>query len=214
MVVAADAADEAAQHLDAGLAGDQKDRRDHDRDQELDDGEAEPGADREAVAGSGADIGLQLGQRGRQVDHGPAPLIVQLHADHRQIPDPGRRLGQTDGGEVAHQPRHPAHTLGERIDQKRDRHHQDEQQAQRHEHRRQDAFAAHGLGELAVGVPDRDRDDDAPEHRPDERADDLDAKHDQGGEQGQENHPLDEAILEEIVALVHRLARSLVPNGG
>ena len=43
---------------------------DHDRDQELDDREAEPGTDGQAVAGGGADIGLQLRQRGRQVDHG------------------------------------------------------------------------------------------------------------------------------------------------
>ena len=39
-------------------------------------------------------------------------------------------------------------------------------------------------------------------------------RNDQEGEQGQQDHPLDEAVLEEVVALVHRLARSLVPNGG
>ena len=137
MVHAADPRDEAAQHLDAGLAGDQEDGGDHDRDQELDDREAEPGTDGQAVAGGGADIGLQLRQRGRQVDHGLAPLIVQLDPDHRQIPEPGRRLGQANGGEVAHQAGHAANALGQRIDEQRDRHDQDQQQRQRHEHGRQ-----------------------------------------------------------------------------
>ena len=77
MMRAADAGDEPAQHLDCGLAGHEQDGGDHDRHQELDDGEAEAGAEGQAVAGGRADIGLQLLQRGRQVDHGLAPLGVE-----------------------------------------------------------------------------------------------------------------------------------------
>ena len=38
---------------------------------------------------------------------------------------------------------------------------------------------------------------------------------DQDGQQRQQDHPLDEAVPEKVVALVHhRLARSLVPDAG